>query len=143
MWTAKVNSTNIIDGRLHITVELKNGDRKFDEVITVNNAQPDGWLDSRIRERIAVLDSLEAYATKISDDSFKLDLAEPVVAAPTPSPEQETISQFINSVVAAKKLDAAVELGAIEPDDEKVIAAKNEVKQAIQTNPELVELLEA
>lgn len=66
MWQATFTESNFQDGRYDITVVYSKDTRSFQETYPLSSVSSDTWLSDTVKNRIAQLEMLDAYAATLS-----------------------------------------------------------------------------
>ncbi len=65
MWQAKIERIERDNGDIGVVVIYVNGDQNFSEIIAIDTAQGDTYVNDVIKARIAKLNDLDTYVSKI------------------------------------------------------------------------------
>lgn len=113
-WTAEVTKKEVIDGALRVTVLFSDGKNSITE--TWKSLAPDSdWVAKNAADRIAQLE--QVYSSTISTgEVIPREKESPVV--------DETAEAFVQAVNFLRQIEPLIDLGVIEIDDKKILAAK-------------------
>lgn len=126
-WSAKITDKSLSEGRLSITVELKNGSKLFGEKFIVSNAQGPSWLKDRINERIDVLNKLSAYEASLGLGDVDLT-PDPITPPPTPTQAELNRAKWAEDYNKLQKLETLLTKKLIKSNDAELLALRTSVE---------------